>query len=198
MNDRLMDVSKAHRLDDPERLLWLPPAAVLAALAVQHGDAVADLGAGTGYFSLPLARAVGAGGLVYAIDCQAEMLAHLQAKLDSAKIANVQPILAEAASTGLPDASCNLVFLALVWHEIADRADLLREANRLLKPGGKLAILDWRPDADPEHGPPLDHRISASDAAESVHSAGFLAVAQCPIGKYTWLVRASSSGESQR
>jgi ubiquinone/menaquinone biosynthesis C-methylase UbiE len=198
MNDRLMDVSKAHRLDDPERLLWLPPATVLDALAIQPGDAIADIGAGTGYFSLPLAQAVGPDGLVYAIDCQAPMLVRLQSKLDAAKISNVQAIHAEAASTGLPDASCNLVFLSLVWHEIADRSDFLREAKRILKPGGKLAILDWRPDVEPEHGPPLHHRLSASDAADSVQSAGFVDVKQCNVGRYSWLVQGNIHGESEQ
>ena len=78
MNDRLMNASLADRLDDPERLLWLPPAVVIGALSLQSGDSIADIGAGTGYFSLPLAQAAGPLGLVYAVDCQAEMLGHLQ------------------------------------------------------------------------------------------------------------------------
>ena len=105
MNDRLMDVSQADRLDDPERLLWLPPAMVIGALGVQPGDVIADIGAGTGYFSLPLAKAVGPLGLVYAIDCQAEMLGRLQLKLDTGGISNIRAINADADSTGLPDAS---------------------------------------------------------------------------------------------
>ena len=195
MNDRLMDVSKADRLDDPERLLWLPPAIVIGALGVRPGDVIADIGAGTGYFSLPLAEAVGPLGLVYAIDCQAEMLGRLQFKLDTGGISNIRAINADADSTGLPDASCNLVFLALVWHEIADRADLLREAKRILKPGGAIAVLDWRPDVKPEHGPPLHHRISASDAADSLHAAGFADVKQSNVGKYSWLVQGNIDGE---
>lgn len=196
MNDRLFNASLAERLDDPERLLWLPPALVIGALAVQSGDAIADIGAGTGYFSLPLAQAVGPLGLVYAVDSKAEMLRHLQYELDTGKIPNIRAINADADSTGLPDASCNLVFLALVWHELAERTDLLREAKRLLKPGGHIAVLDWRPDVEPEHGPPLHHRISASDAADSVQSAGFIAVKQSNIGKYSWLVLGSIHGES--
>src|ERR1039458_9895939 len=89
MHDRRFPASEAHRLDDPERLLWLPPAAVLGALAVRPGETIADVGAGTGYFSLPLAKAVGPEGKVYAVDAQAEMLSLLRQKLDAAGIAIV-------------------------------------------------------------------------------------------------------------
>jgi ubiquinone/menaquinone biosynthesis C-methylase UbiE len=129
MNDRLMDVSLANRLDNLERLLWLPPAMVIGALAVQPGDTIADIGAGTGYFSLPLAHAIGPLGQVYAVDCQAEMLGRLQFKLDTGNISNIQAVLAEADSTGLPNTSCDLVFMANVWHEFADRSAVLLETK---------------------------------------------------------------------
>jgi ubiquinone/menaquinone biosynthesis C-methylase UbiE len=198
MNDRRMNASLADRLDHPERLLWLPPAMVIGALAVQPGDAIADIGAGTGYFSLPLAQAIGPLGQVYAVDSQAEMLGHLQYKLDTGNISNIQAVLAEADSTGLPDASCNLVFLANVWHEIADRAAVLTEAKRILKSGGRIVVLDWRPDVEPQHGPPLHHRLGASDAADSMQSAGFVDVNQCNAGRYSWLVQGSIQGESEQ
>lgn len=198
MNDRRMNASLADRLDHPERLLWLPPAMVIGALAVQPGDAIADIGAGTGYFSLPLAQAIGPLGQVYAVDSQAEMLGHLQYKLDTGNISNIRAVVAEADSTGLPDASCNLVFLANVWHEIADRAAVLTEGKRILKSGGRIAVLDWRPDVEPEHGPPLHHRLGASDAADSMQSAGFVDVNQCNAGRYSWLVQGRIQKESEQ
>ena len=152
MNDRLFNASTAERLDDPERLLWLPPAMVIDALEVQLGDSIADIGAGTGYFSLPLAQSAGSIGQVYAVDSQAEMLERLQHKLDTENISNIRAILAEADSTGLPDASCNLVFLANVWHEIADCDAVLMDAKRILKSRGRIAVLDWRPDGNPSQG----------------------------------------------
>ena len=189
MNDRLFNPSLADRLEDPERLLWLPPAAVIRALSIQPGDTIADIGAGTGYFSLPLAKAAGPLGLVFAVDSQAEMLGRLQYKLDTGCISNIRPVLAEADSTSLPDVSCNLVFLAKVWHEIADRVAVLMEAKRILKSGGRIAVLDWRPDVEPKPGPPLHHRISASDTVDSMQSAGFVAVKQGNVGKYSWFVQ---------
>jgi ubiquinone/menaquinone biosynthesis C-methylase UbiE len=198
MNDRLMNASLAGGLDDPERLLWLPPAMVLGGLSVQSGNSIADIGAGTGYFSLPLATAAGPPGLVYAVDCQAEMLGHLQIKLDAGGISNIRVINADADSTGLPSASCDLVFMANVWHEFEDRSAVLLEAKRILKDMGRIAVLDWRQDVEPEHGPPLHHRLSASDAADSLQSAGFINVNQCNIGRYSWLVQGNIHGESEQ
>jgi ubiquinone/menaquinone biosynthesis C-methylase UbiE len=189
MNNRLFNASMAKRLDDPERLLWLPPAMVIGALAVQHGDSIVDIGAGTGYFSLPLVQAAGPLGQVYAVDSQIEMLEHLQHKLDTENISNIRVVRAEADSTGLPAASCNLILLANVWHEITDRAAVLIEAKRILKSRGKIAILDWRTDVEPKPGPPLDHRLSAADAAGDLRSAGFAEVKQSNVAKYSWLVQ---------
>lgn len=85
MDERRFNASLAHRLDDPDRLLWLLPAKVLDALAVRPGETIADVGAGTGYFSVPLAHAVGPSGKVYAVDAQPEMLVWLRQKLNAGR-----------------------------------------------------------------------------------------------------------------
>jgi ubiquinone/menaquinone biosynthesis C-methylase UbiE len=190
-----MNVSLADRLDNPERLLWLPPATVLGGLPLHSGDSIADIGAGTGYFSLPLAEAAGPSGLVYAVDCQTEMLGRLKLKLDQGGISNIRMVHADADSTGLPNASCNLVFMANVWHEFEDHYAVLLESKRILKAGGRISILDWRPDVEPEPGPPLHHRLSSSDTAEDLQSAGFLEVTPSNVGKYSWLVLGVIQGE---
>jgi ubiquinone/menaquinone biosynthesis C-methylase UbiE len=189
MHDKRFPASEAHRLDDPARMVWLPPAEVLGALSLRPGDTIADLGAGTGYFSLPLAKAVGTEGKVYAVDAQAEMLAHLRQKLQQGSVSNVELIHAEAESTALPDACCSLVFLANVWHEFADRSAVLDESRRILKHRGRIAIIDWRPDVDRENGPPLEHRLDASDTVNELLAAGFHQVANMNVGHYSWLVQ---------
>ena len=189
MHDRRINPSLAHRLDDPARLLWLPPDEVIAMLRVQPGDLVADLGAGTGYFTLPLAHALGSKGKVWAVDAQTEMLSLLKEKLDLAGVSNVELVCAEGDRTEIPDAACTLVFLANVWHEFEDRDAVLREAQRILSTGGRVAILDWRTDVEPVHGPPLAHRIAAADAVRDMRHAGFEQLASAEVGRYSWVVQ---------
>jgi ubiquinone/menaquinone biosynthesis C-methylase UbiE len=194
MHERRFDAALAHRLDLPERAVWLPQDEVIRALAVVAGDTVVDIGAGTGYFALPLACAVGANGRVIAVDAQEAMLDHLRKRIASAAASNIALVHAEADAITLPHALCDLALLANVWHEFPDRAAALAETKRILKSKGRIAILDWRPDVDPEHGPPLEHRLTPSSAMAELVAAGFEQVSQQNIGIYSWLVQASAGG----
>jgi ubiquinone/menaquinone biosynthesis C-methylase UbiE len=189
MHDKMFNASLASRLDDPARLLWLPPDEVIATIGVRPGDIVADIGAGTGYFTLPLARALGTAGKVWAVDAQAEMLLLLKKKLDLAGLSNVEPVHAEGDRTAIPDAACTLVFLANVWHEFEDRSAVLREAQRILSPGGRVTILDWRMDVEPIAGPPLAKRIAPGDAVNEMRLAGFERPVSAEVGPYSWIVQ---------
>ncbi|MGA7521098.1 MAG: methyltransferase domain-containing protein [Acidobacteriaceae bacterium] len=188
MHERRFPPSQANRLDDPERRNWLPPDEVVSRLALQPGWTVADIGAGTGYFTLPMAEAVGAHGRVFAVDVAPEMLERIRAKIAGASLHNVQLMAGEASATGIAPQSCDCLFLANVWHEFDDRAAVLTEATRVLKGNGRIAILDWRPDVEPNHGPPLDHRISEEAATDALLTAGFCPDAQSQVGRYSWLV----------
>jgi ubiquinone/menaquinone biosynthesis C-methylase UbiE len=188
MNARRFNAAHAHRLDDPARRAWLPPAEVLEAMALHSGETIADVGAGTGYFSLPLAQAVGPQGKVYAVDAQEEMLSLLRQKLDEFTLPIIELIHAEADNTGLPAFSCDHVFAANVWHEFNDHAAVLREFVRVLKADGQIAILDWRTDVLPDHGPPLEHRLDWFYAVDALRSSGFQKVTTSNIGLYSWLV----------
>jgi len=189
MHDRRFNPASAHKLEDPQRLVWLPPDAIVAALEVQPGDVVADIGAGTGYFALPLARAIGPSGHLFAVDAQQEMLSLLRQKLDSAPMPNIEPVHAEADRTSLPDHACSLVFLANIWHEFDDRGAVLRETMRILRPGGRIAILDWRTDVEPVAGPPLAHRIADADAQNELRRAGFAPLPSTALWPSSWLVQ---------
>ena len=158
-------------------------------MALSPGKTVADVGAGTGYFSLPLAHAVGPHGKIYAVDAQDEMLSRLRQKLDEASLSNVELIHAEADNTGLPAGSCDLFLAANVWHEFNNHATVLRESARVLKAGGQIAILDWRTDAPPEPGPPLAHRLDSSSALDALRSHGFHNITVAHVGLYSWLVQ---------
>ncbi len=189
MNERRFPASQAQRLEDPERLQWLPPAEVLAALGVSAGQFVADVGAGTGYFALPIAAAVGPAGCVYAVDAQDGMLQWITDKMEKEGLTNIRLVHADAVATTLPDACCDLYLTANVWHEFDDRGRVLAEARRVLKPGGRIAILDWSPDVERVAGPPLEHRISTQDVKADLVAAGFRNPSAAHIGSYSWLVQ---------
>jgi ubiquinone/menaquinone biosynthesis C-methylase UbiE len=189
MNEKRFPASEAHRLDNPARAEWLASSDVLSALNLHAGQTVADVGAGTGYLSLPFAQCVGLKGKVYAVDAQAGMLSILQQKIDRSHLSNVILIQAEAHQSGLPASCCGLFFMANVWHEIEDKNAVLGEAMRVLEPGDRIAILDWRPDVEPEHGPPLADRVDVSRAMENLRSAGFELVVSSEVGRYSWLVQ---------
>jgi len=184
-HDRLFRHEHAHKLDDPGRQGWLPTADVLAHLDLRPAMVVTDVGAGTGYFALPMARAVLPGGRVFAVDMQPEMLALLRAKTADLPITLIQ---GTAGHTGLPDASADLAFLANVWHEIDDPNAALTEIRRILRPGGRVAILDWRPDVEQPPGPPLAHRTPAGETAALLRAEGWDVAEPINIGKYSYLV----------
>ncbi len=203
MHDRMFNAAESHRLDDPERLRFMPPTEVVNALELAPGMTVADIGAGTGYFALPVARAILPNGRVFAVDVQREMLTRLDAKLRQAGASgNISLVEGDATGTTLPDATCDRVLIANVWHELPDHTAALREFARILRPDGRLAILDWRADVparskakprtenDPP-GPPTEHRISADDVASMLRAEDWTVLSTNNVGDYSYLVIAT-------
>jgi len=189
MSERLFKPQDAHKLEDPERLVWLPVAEVLRILGVRVGMDVADIGTGTGYFAIPLARMTGAQGKVYAVDLQPEMLNLLRAKLEgSLAPRNIELVQGEASNTTLSAASVDAVLIANVWHELDDPATALREMVRILRSNGTLAILDWRPDRNPPPGPPIARRIAATDIEQLLQKNLWTTGPPINVGKYSYCV----------
>jgi ubiquinone/menaquinone biosynthesis C-methylase UbiE len=192
MHDKRFKPSESHRLEDPERLTWLPPAEVLAYLDLEPGMNVADIGTGTGYFAIPMAKAIAPSGRVFAVDVEPEMLEKLRQKLtepDAPK--NIDLFEGEASITPLPSMSASRVLIANVWHELDDHATTLKEIRRILREEGKLAILDWRSDVDPPPGPPLEHRISSEQVVSFLVAQGCKVHDAVHSGMYSYLVIAS-------
>jgi ubiquinone/menaquinone biosynthesis C-methylase UbiE len=191
MNDRVFKHSHAHKLEDPDRLKWLPPADVLSRLQLAKGTHVADVGAGTGYFAVPVAKAVGDSGLVLAIDLQQEMLDLLRQKLDKPGAPrNISLHSGSASQLPLPDSSVNLAFYANIWHELDDADAAFREAVRVAQPNGNIAILDWRSDKESPPGPPQEHRIPSETIVNFLQKKGCDRVACYIIGEFSYLVTA--------
>jgi ubiquinone/menaquinone biosynthesis C-methylase UbiE len=193
MSDRVFNHTHAHKLEDPERLKWMPTTEVLSRLHLAKGAHIADIGAGTGYFAIPMARAVGDAGHVLAIDLQPEMLQLLQQKLDEPDApVNISPRRGSASKLPLEDRIVDLAFYANIWHELEedDQDAALREAARVAVPGGKIAILDWRRDKQSPPGPPQDHRIAAETIMNLLQTNGCHRVACYNIGEFSYLVTA--------
>ncbi|MBI4569730.1 MAG: class I SAM-dependent methyltransferase [Planctomycetes bacterium] len=150
--------------DDPGRDAWQQPEQVLDALNLYPQEVIADVGAGSGYFTFRLARRVPK-GKVFAVDVMAEALRRVEARAAAEKSAgNVEvvwdrrrpddPQPSEDLETFLPDASCDLVFLANTLYESFFPANFLFHLKKKLRPGGRLAVIDWRPEAGSPAGPP--------------------------------------------
>lgn len=121
---------------------WQQPDRVLSALALKTGDRVADLGAGSGYFTFRLAQAVGAQGVVYAVDVDDDMIALVQTKAQKQRAANVRALPAKNDDPQLPD-NVDLVFTSNTYHHIEDRVVYFRNLQKYLRPGGRIAIIDF-------------------------------------------------------
>ena len=141
---QVMGFHGASWLERPERMSEERPDLVLAALELEPGMSVADIGAGSGYYSWRMAERVGAGGTVYAVDVQAEMIALLREQMSKRGANNVKAVLGTATDPRLPAASLDLAVMVDVYHEFEYPYEMLSAIVRALKPGGRLAFVEYR------------------------------------------------------
>jgi ubiquinone/menaquinone biosynthesis C-methylase UbiE len=127
---------------------WQQPERVLLALAVQPGQRVADIGSGGGYFTFRFARAVGPEGRVYAADIDAGMNDYVARRAAALGLANVEVILAATDDPRLPADGVDLIFICNTYHHLQDRVAYFRGLRRYLRPGGRVAIVDFRRDSN--------------------------------------------------
>lgn len=158
-------------LERPEREAEEAPTKAIAALKIQAGQMVADIGAGSGYYSVRLADAVGPRGRVFATDVQPEMLALIRNKLDAAPIGNIELVLGTETETGLPNASIDLAIMVDVYHELAQPQAFLRSVKRALKPDGRLVLIEFRKE-DPRVPIRDEHKMSVREAQRELEAEG--------------------------
>ena len=173
--------------DNPERDKWQRPAEVVKALRLKKGMVVADLGAGTGYFMPYLSAAVGETGTVFAVEPEPKLVEHLRERAEKTDAANVVPILASFDNPRLPPSSVDVVLIVDTFHHIDDRLAYLRRLSRVLKHGGRIAIVDWFKRPLPE-GPPPEHKIDRDQVITEMEAAGYRLVEEPRVLEYQYFL----------
>ncbi|MGB9852900.1 MAG: class I SAM-dependent methyltransferase [Candidatus Kapaibacteriota bacterium] len=158
----IFDPEKKETLDTAERRKLLPPEEILLRSGLSEGTKIADVGCGTGYFSIPAAKIVGRSGKVFAIDISKEMLEELQNRLNPQEIHNLEILQSQEYSIPLTDSAVDFVLLSNVLHEPDDRERFFGEVTRVLKTGGRLILIDWLK-KEMDEGPPLFERLSPEE-----------------------------------
>jgi len=159
--------------DDPARDAWQKPDQVVAALALAPEARVADIGSGTGYFAVRLARAVPQGTVIGA-DLEPDMVAYLNARAQKEKLANLSSHVAAADDPKLP-APVDLVLVVDTYHHIGARAQYFAKLRAALRPGGRVAIIDFK--LDSPTGPPPSGRIAPDQVEKEMAQAGYRRIA---------------------
>jgi len=173
------DVAVA-RLIDPEAILKNE-------LKVQFGHQLADLGCGgAGYFTLPAARLVGSRGKVYAVDILKTALEGVVSKAKLDNLLNIEPVwsdLERLGATKIPEGTLDQALLVNIMFQSRQNEDMMREASRLLKSGGKLLVVDWKVEPTP-FGPPLERRLAPEVVSDLGVKVGFTVEHQFESGPY--------------
>ena len=167
-----MGVQGAPWLERREREQEEDPDLAVRLLRIARGSTVADIGAGSGYFTLRLARAVGNTGTVYATDIQPGMLELLQKNLARTKLTNVIPVLGTVDDPKLPAGSLDLALMVDVYHEFSQPQLMLQRIRDALKPGGRLALIEYRAE-DPDVPILPDHKMTKAQVKLEVEHEGF-------------------------
>jgi len=176
MTEIKFDPKKLAKLNNPERLKTLNPDAIWDALDMQNPKTLIDIGTGTGFFTKEFSKKL-TDGKIYACDSSEVMIQWMKENITNK---NILPLECSEASIDLPDGIADLIYMINVHHEILKPEKLLVEANRLLKTGGKIAIIDWKAE-DMQDGPPLNIRISDEVIAEQLLKIGFINIVKHKI-----------------
>ncbi len=167
-------------LKDEDRHRRLPPDPILEAVGIQAGATVIDVGAGTGFWTVPLSRRVGTSGKVLAIDVEPIMIKELSELVKAQGIGNVSVVKSEDLSIPLADHIADAALVGFVLHHASEPKGFLHEVTRLLRSDGRVVVVEWHKRAT-EHGPPVELRLSEEETRSLLEKEGY-AVDQVPAG----------------
>ncbi|HEX6817164.1 MAG TPA: methyltransferase domain-containing protein [Ktedonobacterales bacterium] len=165
------DPRQKERLLSADREARLHPKELLRTLGLKAGDSLADIGCGPGFFTIPAAELVGPDGQIVAADIQGEMLTTVRVRAAEQGLHNVRLVKASESDVPLRPGQFDVVLSAFVLHEVPRHATFLRKMALLLKPKGRLAVMEWQKRAT-EFGPPLEDRITPDELIADAQAAG--------------------------
>jgi ubiquinone/menaquinone biosynthesis C-methylase UbiE len=168
----VMGANGADWLDREEREREEQPEKAIAELNLKPGMWIADVGAGTGFYSIRLAKAVSPSGVVYANDIQQAMLDRLKAHASQQNVTNIVTVLGSESDPHLPDGKFDLVILVDVYHEFSRPQRMLDGIRRSLKPDGRLVLLEFRKE-DPSVPIRPEHKMSVAEVKAEVTPEGY-------------------------
>ena len=190
-HDHVFHFDQYARLDSDQRRERQPPEPLVELIAQGAPQVVADLGAGTGYFALPLAERLPTAH-VLCLDLEPRMLGLLAERAIAVGVAErvKTRLVTESPALPLNEGEADAVLLVNLWHELHDSTATLAELARGLAPGGRLVICDWAPEGDRESGPPVEIRASAAAVETALSDAGWSSVRCVPLYRDHWTVTA--------
>jgi precorrin-6B methylase 2 len=168
----VMGSEGARWLERPEREAEEAPTKAVAALKLEPGQIVADIGAGSGYYTMLLSAAVGPRGRVYATDIQPEMLALIKRKIEEKNVSNVELVLGTATESRLPDGVIDVALMVDVYHELAQPQAFLQSLKRAIRPAGRLVLIEFRKES-PWVPIRAEHKMSIRDARLELEAEGY-------------------------
>lgn len=164
-------------LEEPGRAEWQKPDEVIRALKLSPGETLCDVGSGPGYFALRAARRLETSGWVYAEDVEASMIDALRDRVSQARLSNVTPILGLPDDPLLPRAACDVILVVNTYHLFPNGPAFLRRLAKSLKPGGRLANIDFHKRETPQ-GPVLARRVAKEAFLADAQRASFRLVGE--------------------
>jgi ubiquinone/menaquinone biosynthesis C-methylase UbiE len=173
-------------LEGPDRDAWQRPDEVMDALRIGDGSRVADLGAGSGWFTVRLARRVGPNGVVYAEDIQRQMIDAISRRVARENLANVTTVLGEANDPKLPT-PVDAVLIVEAYHEMDQPVVLLKNVARYLRPGGRIGIVEFtREGGGP--GPAMEDRVAPEQVIQNAAAAGLVLESRENFLRYQYML----------
>ena len=185
-HNRLFRPDQLGTLEGPDRDAWQRPEQIMDKLLIAEGSAVADLGAGGGWFTMRLAARVGPNGIVYAEDIQPPMIEAINKRIARAQLRNVKTILGTQADPRLP-APVDAALINDAYHEMEQPVAVLRNVVRRLKPQGRIGIVEFKKDGWGP-GPPMDERMDPERIVRDAEAAGLRLLSRETFPRYLYML----------